>query len=101
MIISIKQGETVKLETSVLDAEGQVADLAGAIVKFALKKKDVETVIVKEPTVLLNVISIMLNSEDTSEIGEYYYEFRIKLNGEEDSVDFGRINITKALIYGL
>ena len=101
MNISIRQGETVKLETSVLDVTGQAADLSGAIVKFAIKKKDVDTVVIKDPTVLLNVISLTLDSTDTSEVGEYFYEFRIKLNGEEDSVDFGKIQITRALVYGL
>ena len=101
MVITIKQGETVKIETSVLDVDGEVADLSGATVVFALKRKGVDTVVTKVPTITGNKLSITLNTSDTSIVGEYSYEFRMKLNSEEDSLDMGRIKILKALVYGL
>lgn len=101
MNIIIKQGETIKLTTTVLDSSGDDADLSSAIVKFAIKNKSSNTTIIKTPTVSGNVISLTLYSEDTRQIGNYVYEFRIKLNGEEDSIDDGTIRIEEALVYGL
>lgn len=94
-------GETIKLETSVMNTDGTAANLTGVVAKFAYRLKEDRTPIIKECVVTSNKLSITLLPSETLVAGEYEYEFRIKLNGEEDSIDQGTITLTESLIKGL
>lgn len=98
MNISAYTGETIKIETTVLDALGSAADLTGAVARFSFALADgTGEVVSKDCTVTGNVLSITLQPADTQISGSYYYEFRILLNGEEDMVERGRMNLAQSV----
>jgi hypothetical protein len=98
MNISAYTGETVKIQTTVLDVDGNAADLTGAIARFSFSLVDgTGEVVSKDCTVTDNVLSITLEPADTQHEGWYFYEFRILLNGEEDMVQRGRMNLIKSV----
>ena len=101
MIISAYAGETIKIETTILDQNGTPIDLSDGVAKFALKLKDSDVVVVKDATIMTNHISVTLSSTETSITGRYEYEFRTLLNGEEDRVDGGVLIIQNSLFKGL
>lgn len=96
-MIEAYQGETVKIETAVLDTTGQSADLTGVVAKFALLKPNNQRII-KDCEISENILKVTLSPEDTMQIGKYRYEFRIKLNNEVDSLLVDILDIKQAII---
>jgi len=97
MIIEAYQGETVKIETSVVDTSGNAANLTGAIAKFALLQPSGDK-ITKDCSISENVVQITLSPEETADVGFYRFEIRIKLNDEVDSLVIGDMQIRESLI---
>lgn len=91
-------GETVKIERTVLNSLGENAVLTGATAKFAMHSRFGNVEINKTCTIVGSVISVTLTPSDTAIAGTYDYEFKVKLNGEYDSVEQGELVLTKTLI---
>ena len=77
----IYQGETIPIETAMVDTLNKPLDLSSATCKFSLKYPDL-TVIDIIPTVSLNVISVALATDQTTQTGIYTYQFTVTLDGE-------------------
>ena len=77
----IYQGETIPIETAMVDTLNEPLDLSSATCKFSLKYPDL-TVIDIIPTVSLNVISVALATDQTTQTGIYTYQFTVTLDGE-------------------
>ena len=77
----IYQGETIPIETAMVDTLNEPLDLSSATCKFSLKYPDL-TVIDIIPTVSLNVISVALATDQTTQTGIYTYQFKVTIDGE-------------------
>lgn len=99
MIIHAKAGETVKLETTVLDTNGSAMDLSDETVKFRYKyildDPDDEVVVSADATVVSNVVSYTLTGTMTATEGRIAYEFWLDV--AEDCIDSGIINLKGSL----
>ena len=92
MIIEAYTGETVIIELAVTNA----LNLTGAICRFSLKGKGTE--LLKTPTIVGNVLSVRLESNETLVAGKYRYEFRVKIGNDVDSLMFDQLLLKDANI---
>ena len=89
------QGETIDLEYEVLDNAGAPADLAGATIEFSLKFPDgtVETI---DTSILLNVVSVALLTDKTTQAGQYTYQFSVSVT-DQNKKKLGVFRVNKAV----
>lgn len=97
MYVEAYVGETIKLETSVLNADGTAATLLSATAKFGIAFTPGDTSLY-DCVITENVVSCTLPSADTTKEGIYPFEFRLKMNNEVRCLAVGTLGLTKYLL---
>ena len=97
-MINIYQGETAYLEVTVLNEDGQAADLNGATAKF-ICAKGTET-LKKDCTIVGNVVKVKLLPEDTDNMsGNYKFEIKLKdVANDVDTILYSSFTVQKSLL---
>jgi hypothetical protein len=98
MSINAYTHETLKIERTITNEAGQSVDLNDATIVFALKhRKAGATVQLKEVSVEGNVVTATVDPSDIALPGNYDWELRISISGEEDRLDGDVISVTQSL----
>lgn len=99
MTITKFVGEDVDFEFTVLDSEGAAADLQGATVQFAVRRKgELENLIDRTPTITGNVVTDSLTSAETIVLtaGNYIWEFKVAMDGDVKKYQ-GKLNLYSSI----
>ena len=92
-------GETIRIRLTVYAEDGSLEDLTGVVARFAMRKNGATTnVIEKACTVDGSDLVVNLSSSETATSGNYSYEFRIRLDGETDSLIIGNLTLNRSLL---
>jgi hypothetical protein len=99
MEIVAKQFESVPLEITVLDADDQPVDFtlgSDTVVEIRIKYQFGD-LIVDTPDIVDNVLTYVMDPDQTGLVGLYTYEFWVYMNGNQSCVDNGTVQIVSSL----
>ena len=92
-------GETVRIRLTVYAEDGSLEDLTGFVARFSIRKNvTTNNALEKTCTVEGSDLVVNLSSTETATAGNYTYEFRIRLDGETDSLIIGNLTLNRSLL---
>lgn len=97
--IRMVQGESLEIEVTVTDGEGNAVDLTGSVAKFAYRGAQGEAV-TKDCTVSQDKIQVALTPAETALLqGQYVYEVRIRTGADKvDSLVIGQLLVSAGVL---